>query len=106
MSAGLICWPSGSRFAIAEMARRAIDDAVSKPEVRGHPSPIQLSATRVREHGPRGRLCCDGLTEAEEQPDGVHLPRTVDEGDDWPDEPHHKRVAVGLLVHLVVVLGV
>ena len=35
ISPGLICSPFGPRLAIAEMARSAIDDAVSKPAREG-----------------------------------------------------------------------
>lgn len=62
--------PSSFFLAKAEIARRAIEDAVSKPGVQEGALPHQSSLSKF--------LASQGRTETEENTNGVHLKRYVD----------------------------
>lgn len=73
-------------LAIADVAKRAILDAVSKP----NSGKLGIRKQEVKDGVRR-------LTEAEENPNRVHLPRPVDKSNYRADDSHGQRIPAAFL---------
>jgi hypothetical protein len=96
MCAGLIPLPSGPCFAIADIARIAIDDAVSNPGlVLSHSKLVGLNRfTKTEQQAYRVHLNVRSDLPLVPSRNQAHLPGVVYEGDNRSDQLHEQGVPV------------
>ena len=99
MSAGDICFPSGPFLAIAEIARRAIEDAVSKPariasNMRPHCSYKIIATYRIQIERRQDTSVRNHSSTRVMDLRIRYLPWSVHEMDDGSQNPHHQHIIV------------